>query len=81
MKEEIESEESRLNLGFTSPVERSIYSIIDAESPVFRPGSLIPGLVGGYSFGVSSDKTKHSRTVFTLLDWLGDVGGLTDALI
>ena len=30
--------------------------------------------------GVSADKVTINRTTYSLLDWLGDLGGLTDAL-
>jgi len=29
---------------------------------------------------ISPDTVQHSRSVYSVLDWLGDVGGLFDAL-
>jgi len=31
-------------------------------------------------FEISSDILKHHRSVYSVLDWLGDIGGLFDAL-
>jgi len=31
-------------------------------------------------FEISSDIKKHHRSVYSVLNWLGDVGGLFDAL-
>ena len=36
--------------------------------------------VGGFSIGASPDTIIYSRAIYTLLDLLGDVGGLIDAL-
>ena len=41
---------------------------------------LLAGFYGGISLTLSSQKIIHKRSIYTLLDLLGDVGGLLDAL-
>ena len=40
---------------------------------------------GNYLFNVAifikPNVTVHKRSIYTILDWLGDIGGLLDALI
>ena len=41
---------------------------------------MLPNLVVGQSFLVSPDTVVYQRTIYTFLDFLGDVGGLLDGL-
>ena len=36
---------------------------------------------GGYSIEMSLDKVEYSRSIYSLLDFLGDVGGLSSILL
>ena len=37
--------------------------------------------VGGVHIQISSDKKSHTRSVYSLLDFFGDVGGLLSILL
>ena len=77
----IESDESFVNFGLSDPTEYIFYSLEDAYKPKTRSKYTEPSFVFGYRFGISPDLIKRTRSIYTVLDWLGDVGGLTDALI
>ena len=69
-----------LNLDFYSPQEQTFYSIVESQRQKLYAGTSTSTLVGGFIFNVSPDTVFHERSVYTVLDWLGDVGGLFDAL-
>lgn len=76
----IESEESLVNVGLSDPFEYTFYTL---ETLLTKSASTTsdPNIVFGYRYGVSPNLIKHSRSIYTILDWLGDVGGLMDAFI
>lgn len=81
---QVESEESFMGIGISEPTEYTFYTLIDAVSPKsfsYSDPFNQNLLVAGYQIGVSPDQISYSRTIYTFLEWLGDIGGLTDALI
>lgn len=38
------------------------------------------GLVGGFVLQMHPDVFQHERYIYSTLDWLGDIGGLKEAL-
>lgn len=41
---------------------------------------LSPNLVGMITFALGKNEVYHSRAIYNVLDFLGDIGGLRDAL-
>ena len=79
IKSSIESQESFIELGFSEPQEYEFYSMQPSSISALYPKGL-PGLVVGQTYLVSPDIIVYQRTIFTFLDFLGDVGGLLDGL-
>lgn len=76
----IESDEGMWSIGFGNPAEIAAYHIVSGtQHRFYHVNYEAAGLVFGYQYGVSSHQTKHIRTVYKVLDLLGDVGGLFDA--
>ena len=73
-KEEITSSESIYNPGWLSD---DIYEVYTMGEPTKSPGIDIPLLI---EIGADTQMLVTSRSVYTDLDFFGDVGGLTDAL-
>ena len=64
-------------MGFSTPEELEVFTLQDVHQKFYVTE---PGFVGGFQVQVSQDQVQHARSVYTILDWLGDVGGLIDAL-
>ena len=74
----ISSQESMYNSLTTEPEEHTFYSI-KKLGEVYYSG-FIPNQVSGLMIHASPDQIVYERAVYTFLDFLGDVGGLLDAL-
>lgn len=79
IKSSIESEENFIDLGFSEPQNYEFYSLKSSYIPATHPKK-IPGLVVGQTYRVSPDMVVYKRTIYTFLDFLGDVGGLLEGL-
>ena len=70
-----------LNLDFYSPREETFYTVVESKQAILNDAVRLAGAaIGGFTFNISPDTFSHERSVYTVLDWLGDVGGLRDAL-
>ena len=54
-----------------------MYSIASTEDTVFSPNSDVFQVV---EFGINTSVLIHSKAIYNVLIFLGDVGGLNDAL-
>lgn len=59
--------------------ELEVYTVVTVSPP--NAYLNYDNLVGGFIFGSSPNTVVYSRSVYTFLGWLGDVGGLRDALL
>ena len=73
----IESNEKLIDLGFVDSSEYEFYSIRQADR--MYP-TRVNNLVAGYQIQTSADQVHNQRAIYTVLDFLGDVGGLLDGL-
>ena len=81
IKSSIDSFEGFVELGFSNNRNYEFYSQQLSYIPALYPLSkFIPGLVSGQAYSVSPDMVVYQRTIYTFLDFLGDVGGLLDGL-
>ena len=65
-----------LGFGFFSQFEETFYTdVLESEIGTIFKGSLIE-----FSYFLSPDTKHYERSVYTVLDFLGDIGGLFDAL-
>ena len=73
----VESQESWFGAGFVAPVESDFYTIDFEVSPFteFEEGIFTLAIV------MSKDVVWHNRQIYSLLELLGDIGGLSDALL
>ena len=55
--------------------EEEIVTINEAQS--FQYGALLPGLISGAMIEMSLDRPVSVRRVYSVLEWLGDIGGLS----
>ena len=76
-KTSISSEERLIGMGILPSVEKSFFNIKDEpdhlgpNSELLKPITLVIELY--------PDLIQYTRSIYTTLDWLGDVGGLYDA--
>ncbi len=73
----IESDELFLNPGWFSAREETFYRLEKTETTF---SAVNPNAI--FALGVVSSTTSmsHSRSIYNFLDFLGDIGGLLDAL-
>ena len=64
---------------FGSEQEDTFYNYEQYNSDTFDT-SPSQTLIAEMFFRIQSDKIVHSRTVYGLIDWLGDIGGIEDVL-
>ena len=71
------SHESYLGISFIETAnEQSFYSShYTFDQPAFYPGTIF-----GLSIIQNPDITYYERSIYHMLDFLGDIGGLSDAL-
>ena len=63
---------------FTQEDEKEIFSILEiAKRPYELPNSVHVAI----NFELNLDLTVIDRQVYSLLDWLGDMGGMLEALV
>ena len=74
-KHTIESEEEWLGLGFSQPYRKEWFGLKQIESYQKQEGD--PTKI---TFGLDQDVKVYKRSIYTILDFLGDLGGLLDAL-
>ena len=70
----LESEESYDGFG-VNPREEKFYPMVSVDSQIEHEDAL-----GGLHITLSHQSTQHTRTIYSALDFLGDVGGLFDML-
>ena len=72
----IKSEQQFYNLGFDSGEEYQFYELVDNPEGSHNEGD------GAYmiSIALDGDIIEHKRSIYTLWDMLGDVGGLFDMM-
>merc|ERR1712060_556333 len=72
----VESEESWSGLNLQEPVMHKWYAM--------EPEDFVVGRSKSHMFQaklrLSKDRIAYTRQIYTVLDWLGDIGGLLDAL-
>jgi len=56
------------------------FEVKESKITVLPETSYYEGVLLAVYFEISADIVRHSRSVYSVLDWLGDVGGLFDAL-
>ena len=76
-KQYLESEERYLGDGLF-PLEFEFYQLIDGV--VANDGFKMDSF-GAFSFMMNQDTKQHNRSVYSILDFLGDVGGLSSILL
>ena len=76
-KRTLESEERYLGDGFF-PREEEFYSF-EKDEAIHNDYNI--NSLGGIDLYVSKELIHHNRSVYSVLDWLGDVGGLYSILI
>ena len=76
---EADSEESYLGLGLLSNNQRAWFDYKSKE-PEIESGYAPDNLLFSVEYLLERDVIIHSRSIYTALDLLGDVGGLFDAL-
>jgi hypothetical protein len=65
-------------VGHEMPEQKSIFSVYQERSdPIYDD----PLMLSRVLFMVNKDKKMINRQVYTFFDWLGDWGGLRDALL
>ena len=75
--EDVTFHDSLLQIGSLTSDSAKFFSITDGKSrPIWEREDLYM-----VRYEMSLDKVEHERTVYGILDWLGDVGGLLEALI
>ena len=72
----IESEEQFFNPGWFNPTDHRFFSLTKGgRRPIIDSDS-----VGGLHIEMDIDQTIYKRSIYNALDFLGDVGGLKEAL-
>ena len=70
----LESEETYDGSGFF-PRENTFY-----QTQFVKMNHFDAGYIGGVFITLSSESVFHTRSIYSVLDYLGDVGGLLDML-
>ena len=73
----VESEENRLGINYFGIVEDSWFNIDEKPARRLTPSQ---GIIATIAIALDKDQILHKRSIYSLLDWLGDVGGLLAAL-
>ena len=68
------------NPGFGEPYTKEFY-VVQKQADVNGLSNLFPGTLFGILIGSSSTEVTHSRSVYTIMTFLANVGGLNDRLI
>lgn len=78
----IDSNEYLVDLGFSPSVDQSLYNWEYATTKMKAPFYFYDDgpIVGGMMTALSPRVIVHSRAIYNALDFLGDVGGLQEAL-
>ena len=78
---QIESDEYFFNPGWFREKTNSIFTIL--QQPRQDTSSLFStkNLLGGFQVSLHPDVEIHKRSIYNALDFLGDVGGLQEALL
>ena len=76
----IESEEENIGLGLSDPVTKTYYVLEDKPYAMRPRANRNKQTLFALDFVLSKDQTFHKRSIYTILDILGDVGGLLDGL-
>ena len=75
-KHVVESDEGWFGVGLKPAFEKEYFELTETNTfPSMFEGSLLQ-----YQIMMHPDVIKHTRSIYTILDFLGDVGGLSDAL-
>lgn len=74
---EIESDESLFNPGWFQPKTAQLFHFDSSVSQQFYKEEY----VGGVQIQMDDRKHEHKRNIYNVLDLLGDIGGLREALI
>ena len=77
---QIESSQRFLNPGWFGPTEDTFVSFVDAELNQTPYGEQKHELEFVIEFRAGNEIVVYSRSIYNALDFLGDVGGLFDAL-
>ena len=76
-KQTLESEESFIGFGINPRIE-TFYPL---KKSTESNDSDFPDSFGGFSIEVSPDVVNNNRSIFSVLDFLGDIGGLLSILV
>ena len=76
-KETIESDDLLFNPGWFPSAEKTIFSLNDDGKKHAVEDSNVINFV---TFSADLKVLNHSRAIYNVLDFLGDIGGLSDAL-
>ena len=76
MPENIDTDENFFNIGWFSSKKMTLYSAEEAEND-FLPWK--PNTLKGVWVFCGTKSTEHSRSIYNVLNFLGDVGGLREA--
>ena len=80
MEQSIESGELFFNPGWFNLKEETIFNVQEGATTIKVLGYEGQKIVSGITFGASLDKQTFKRSIYNALNFLGDVGGLRDAL-
>ena len=67
------------NPGFYNPYTKEFYAV-EKKADFSGLKNIFPGVLFGIFIESSSTEVNHSRSVYSALDFLGDVGGLNGIL-
>ena len=73
----MESDDQYLSLGFQT--KKSTFFSVERDSNENQP--FIKNMIFSFMFSMNMDAITHNRSIYTLWDVFGDVGGLFDGLI
>ena len=76
-KETIESDELLFNPGWFPSAETTIFPL---KSDAKKGSTGDPNYIGFVFISADEDVVYHSKAIYNFLDFLGDIGGLRDAL-
>ena len=80
MEQSIESGELFFNPGWFNLKEETIFNVQEGATTIKVLGYEGQKIVSGITFGASLDRKTFKRSIYNALNFLGDVGGLRDAL-
>ena len=74
----IESDDLLFNPGWFGAEEKTIFFLAnEPNQPIINLNKSVIASVG---FSLNKSVVSHSRAIYNFLDFLGDIGGLSDAL-